>query len=241
MVDAGAVLKELATATDGLQYGQEGQLDLIIRRAFLVVRKAFGPDSPYIDHLQNISFRSGAVGAALDVKTRAWERGRSQLTNLLITMKEDHEWQSQQGVPTAALTGPSVAPTFWDLLHPAVTRASKSRYESKHFADAVRVALVDVNNRVKDHAKTHGVVGFDGTALMRRALSRDQPLIVVGDLDTESGRNEQEGYSHMMAGAMLAIRDPKSHENVEIDPSRAIHLLFLASLFNHRLDEAAVK
>ena len=38
---------------------------------------------------------------------------------------------------------------FWDDIHPRITSAARSRYESLHYADAVEAALREVNNCVK--------------------------------------------------------------------------------------------
>jgi hypothetical protein len=42
----------------------------------------------------------------------------------------------------------------------------------------------------------------------------------------------------LFAGAMTGIRNPKAHGNVAINDTRAISLLFLASLLRSKLDEA---
>ena len=39
---------------------------------------------------------------------------------------------------------------------------------------------------------------------------------------------------------MTGIRNPKAHSNITIDPLRAIHFLYLASLLMYRIDEAGV-
>jgi hypothetical protein len=54
---------------------------------------------------------------------------------------------------------------------------------------------------------------------------------------SESGRNIQQGYMDIFAGAMTGIRNPKAHGNIQIDSKQAIHLLFLASLLLHKLDK----
>jgi len=48
----------------------------------------------------------------------------------------------------------------------------------------------------------------------------------------------QQGYLQIFAGTMMAVRNPKAHGFVEIDATRCIHFLFLASLLAHKLDEA---
>jgi uncharacterized protein (TIGR02391 family) len=126
---------------------------------------------------------------------------------------------------------------YWDLLHPGITRISRSRFESGHYADAVEAAFKEINKTVKEIVKSDTGEELDGAPLMYKAFSINQPIICIGDLSAESGRNIQQGYMQIYAGAMIGIRNPKAHENVEIDGSRASHLLTLASLLMYKLDE----
>ena len=73
-----------------------------------------------------------------------------------------------------------------------------------------------------------------------QAFSDTNPAIGLGDLQTDTGRNMQEGYRFIFAGSMQAIRNPKAHDIVVIDKRRAIHHLFLASLEMYKLDDAAI-
>jgi len=41
----------------------------------------------------------------------------------------------------------------------------------------------------------------------------------------------------IMAGSMTGIRNPKAHGNLNPDSTKALHLICLASLLMHRLDE----
>jgi len=125
----------------------------------------------------------------------------------------------------------------WQLLHSDITLVARTRFESGHYADAVEAAFKVVNAEVKRINVKAGGDELDGTALMRKAFGGGSPAIRLDDFSTESGRNIQEGYGHIYAGAMLGIRNPKAHENITISPERAIHLLFLASLLRCRLDE----
>jgi len=42
----------------------------------------------------------------------------------------------------------------------------------------------------------------------------------------------------LFKGAMLAIRNPKAHDHVQLEKEKAIHFLFLANLLLMRLKEA---
>jgi len=126
---------------------------------------------------------------------------------------------------------------FWNLLHPTISQVSKSRFVSGHYADSVEAALKEVNKIIKDIVKDETGEELDGASLMHRAFSPNQPIICIGDLSTETGRNIQQGYMQIYAGAMIGIRNPKAHENINIDSTRAIYFLTLASLLMSKLDE----
>ncbi len=129
---------------------------------------------------------------------------------------------------------------WWLKIHPSVRAVAESRFVAGHRADAVEAALKEVNTRVKKEYKKRTRTELDGKGLMMKAFSPDKPQIVLGDLDTESGKNEQEGYMFLFAGAMQALRNPKAHANLDIDESRAMHHLLVASLLMSKLDEAKV-
>ncbi len=126
---------------------------------------------------------------------------------------------------------------FWDLLHPSVVGVSKSRFETGHYADSVEAALKELNSTVKRIYKKRTGEELDGVPLMRKAFAHQNPVIVLDDLSFETGKNIQQGYMDIFAGAMSGIRNPKAHDNIVIDETRAIHHLFVASLLFYKLEE----
>ena len=137
----------------------------------------------------------------------------------------------------AATTESSKTEDFWARLHTSVVQASRTRFDAGHYADAVEAALKELNQKVKDHVRKKTGQEFDGADLMNRAFSPKSPIITLADLSTEDGRNIQQGYMQIFAGAMTGIRNPKAHSNVSIDEKRAIHHLHLASLLHQIFDE----
>lgn len=126
---------------------------------------------------------------------------------------------------------------FWNDIHPKITAVAKARYESNHFADAVEAALKEINSTMKNIVKRKTGNELDGASLMRTALSPKGPIICLDDLSTETGRNVQEGYMEIFAGAMIGIRNPKAHDNIKITENRARHFIYLASLLMSKIDE----
>lgn len=130
--------------------------------------------------------------------------------------------------------------SIWELIHPLIGKLCKKKFEDKHFADSVETAMKAVNERVKNHFKKQSGKELDGTPLMQQAFTVNSPVIVLADQSTLSGKDEQQGYMNIFAGAMQGIRNPKAHANLDIDSKRALHLLFTASLLMYKLDDANV-
>jgi len=81
----------------------------------------------------------------------------------------------------------------------------------------------------------------DGADLMRFVLSADKPVLKLNELQTRSDRNEQTGYMHMLAGAMIGIRNPRSHEHDLVDrPEEALEMLAMANHFIRKLNRATL-
>ena len=127
---------------------------------------------------------------------------------------------------------------WWPAVHPAVRSVAESRYVAGHLADAVEAALKEVNSRVKKEYKKRSGTELDGKSLMTKAFSAGKHQLVLGDPNTASGRDEQEGYMFLFAGAMEGLRNPKAHANLNIDERRAMHHLLVASLLISKLDDA---
>lgn len=129
------------------------------------------------------------------------------------------------------------SPDFWSDIHPKIAAVAKVRYESNQFADAVEAAFKEINSIMKDIVKRNTGKELDGASLMRTALSPKDPIICLDDLSTETGKNIQEGYMEIFAGAMIGIRNPKAHDNINITDNRARHFIYLTSLLMHKIDE----
>lgn len=127
----------------------------------------------------------------------------------------------------------------WGLVHAKVRAVAESRFSSGHFADSVEAAMKAVNEKVREIVKRETGEEWDGANLMFKAFSPDHPILKIGD-NTNSGKDMQRGYQQIFAGAMTGIRNPKAHGNITIDPVRAIHLIYLASLLMSQIDAATV-
>lgn len=130
---------------------------------------------------------------------------------------------------------------IFKLIHTEISRVSKKKFLDAHYADSVESAFKEVNHRIKLFIKNNHKQEDDGVSLMRLALGGDNPKIDMGASEIDlTKKGMREGYCHIFAGSMQAIRNPKAHENISIDKKRAVHFLFLASLEMYKLDDAKV-
>ena len=132
---------------------------------------------------------------------------------------------------------PTPTDWFWELVHPGVGALARRRFEAGFFGDAVEASFKEVNDVAKRIVREVDGRELDGARLMNAAFSPNKPLIRLTALATETDRNIQQGYMQIMAGAMIGIRNPKAHGNLNPSASRALHLICLASLLMHKIDE----
>lgn len=126
---------------------------------------------------------------------------------------------------------------FWSMIHEKIIKVAIKKFEDGHYADAVESSFKEINTHIKGIVRDKTGEELDGAKLMFKAFSLKTPIILLADLSTQTGKDIQEGYMQIFAGAMKGIRNPKAHENITISRERATHFLFLASLLMSKLDE----
>lgn len=131
---------------------------------------------------------------------------------------------------------------FFSTMHPSIVNICKKKFLDGHYADSVESAFKEIETRLKKLYKKYKNKELVGKDLMFAVFNAEnksnQRLLVFETLDNESGRNVQEGYMHMFAGAMQAIRNPKAHENMCITKEQAMDRLIFASMLMKKIDDA---
>lgn len=127
---------------------------------------------------------------------------------------------------------------IWTFMHPKILAVSKQRFHDGYYADAVESAFKEINTRVKRLYRLETGEEKDGSDLMRKVFSPNNPILIFESLDSQSGKSVQQGYMDIFAGAMTGIRNPKAHENMVISDFQAIQRLMFASLLMSKIDEA---
>ncbi len=124
------------------------------------------------------------------------------------------------------------------LLHPRIKKASEKLFNNEHYPEAIFAAFKEIEILVRAKSQINQI----GKTLMMTAFKEDAPLLRIKYSSKNSEKEEQEGFKFIFAGAMLAVKDPKSHSRiVQKDPKKAYEYLVFASLLARKIDEAKVK
>lgn len=127
--------------------------------------------------------------------------------------------------------------TVKKLLHAVIKENCYEQYKDGHFRDAVLNSIIAVFDLIREKAR----LDLDGEKLIGAALSTNNPKLILSDLGSESGKNDQIGFLQILQGAYKGIRNPKAHSiKHDLDELEAAQYLIFASLLARRIDEAKV-
>jgi uncharacterized protein (TIGR02391 family) len=74
---------------------------------------------------------------------------------------------------------------------------------------------------------------------MFAVLGSESPAVKLNALQTQSEKDEQEGYAQIFAGCMLGVRNPRAHDpDWPDEPVTALELIMLGQHLMRRLDAA---
>lgn len=105
--------------------------------------------------------------------------------------------------------------------------------------DHLREAVLNSVTALFDFIRSRTKLKEDGDRLIGQVFSLDNPLLILTELETESGQNDQKGFMQMFKGAYQGVRNPKAHSLThDLTPEKAAQYLVLASLLIRRVEEA---
>lgn len=100
--------------------------------------------------------------------------------------------------------------------------AIQSTYENGNYSHSILDAMHYLSNVLRDKTGVDG----DGAALVGQALGGDAPRLRINRLQTETERNEQRGIESILRGLYQAIRNPRSHEQMEDNQETADAIIY---------------
>lgn len=121
------------------------------------------------------------------------------------------------------------------FLHPLIHETSYHFFLNGHYREAVLNSFVAIFDLVRERTG----LDLDGARLAQKAFSADNPLLMLSDTSTDSGRNEQTGFMNIFCGAYQGIRNPNAHTlEHDLNQNKAAQYLIFASLLAARVTEA---
>lgn len=124
---------------------------------------------------------------------------------------------------------------YINLMHPLIINSSWDQYKNGHYRDAVLNSMLAIG----DFLRMQSGLDLDGKQLVEQVFSINNPKIIISNLTTESGKNEQLGFMQIVSGAFQGIRNPNAH-SLKNEPNdiRTIQYLVIASFIIHKIEEA---
>jgi uncharacterized protein (TIGR02391 family) len=120
-------------------------------------------------------------------------------------------------------------------LHPRISAVCAELYRDGHYRNAVQDASIALINFVKEKSRRHDL---DGAGLMTTVFSKKNPTLAFNDLKDQTEEDEQEGMMHLFVGAVLALRNPRSHALMVDTAEQALEYIAFLSLLAKRVDQA---
>lgn len=109
-----------------------------------------------------------------------------------------------------------------DLISKDVWNVIKDNYERKSYTSSITNLIQFINELVQDKANLENV---DNTSLIEQAFFGKSPCLAINKLQTRTEKDIQEGIGHLLKGACLAIRNPRSHDRYEDDKITADRII----------------
>ena len=119
-------------------------------------------------------------------------------------------------------------------IKPELWAAIASTYEAGNYSHAILDAVHYMTDVIREKVDSDA----DGVALVGRALGGDSPLLRINRLQTDTEKNEQRGIEDILRGMYRAIRNPRSHEQIEDDQITADAIIVFVSYLLGILDKS---
>lgn len=112
--------------------------------------------------------------------------------------------------------------------------AISNTYEAENYSHAILDAMHHLSNVLRERSGVDG----DGVSLVGQALGGSSPRLRVNKLQTETERNVQKGLEQILRGLYQAIRNPRSHEQIEDTKDTADAIIYFINYLLEILHES---
>ena len=107
------------------------------------------------------------------------------------------------------------------VVDPDLRSATRTRFLTKHYADAVESGVKALCECIRSRTERTE----DGDRLMSLAFSPNDPLLRINRGRSKSDESEQRGHMFLCQGVVGAWRNPRAHALIDDSPARALMML----------------
>ncbi|MGL6196272.1 MAG: TIGR02391 family protein [Thermoguttaceae bacterium] len=121
--------------------------------------------------------------------------------------------------------------------HHSIFHYCKEELLKENYFHAIFEAVKGLFHRIRELSG----VSKDGTSLIEEVFRQKNPILIINNFQTDSEKNEHNGFRSMLIGLVGVIRNPSAHELKiywELPEQDALDLFGLLSYCNRRLDKA---
>lgn len=119
-------------------------------------------------------------------------------------------------------------------IRPDLWLAIANIYQVKGYSNAILDAMHFLSDVLREKTGVDG----DGATLVGQALGGDSPRLRINKLQTETERNIQKGLEQILRGLYLAIRNPRSHEQIDDTEDTADSIIYFINYILSILDKS---
>jgi uncharacterized protein (TIGR02391 family) len=110
-----------------------------------------------------------------------------------------------------------------------------STYEAKNYCGAIIDAMKYLSYLIREKTGAEG----DGQALVGQAFGGDQPLLRINKFQTDTEKSEQRGFEQILRGLYMAIRNPRSHDQIEDNQINADAIIYFINYLIDKIDKSS--
>lgn len=226
-------IKELIVRTTQLSphaFGINPNFDIWYSSVERTLIKIFGEYNKFLQDFQQIFYPLNRDSCDLE----SYKRALIKASALLVTCINEIE---DEKIIYPHFGGSNSNFTLEDMLHIQIKNKAYAHYINGDYRNAVLDSVITLFDYIR---KKSGLTN-DGEPLIENALSLNNPKLILSNLTTESGRNDQLGFMCILKGVYKGIRNPKAHTlDSDLDIKKAAEYLVFISLLIRRIEEANI-
>ncbi len=145
-------------------------------------------------------------------------------------VRQSYEFTEERPTPTGGLH-----PFEERNIHSKLPDIVKKLFDNGHYSQSTFEAFKFIDKEIQRHANSTE----SGYKLVMKVFGGNPPILTLNNQETQTEKDEQQGFQFLFAGAVLAIRNPRGHECGMVDsPDMCLDHLSFASMLLRRLEDA---